>query len=208
MNSHFVAQIREKTFKECSLIFLISGCAHPFYTILLAGSMRQNESPKNKQNEQNESTKNALPDEYRRCKILGLWFRCSDLDPNLEGRKKWIFKIKALNAHLGDCFCFGDSYFWVSFWATIKLDQNNQSLTVKWQIYFKPYNQCLEILTWTVLVALGSQTLPREGSKGGGAHSSDEILRADTHVHSDDATYNNNTLKRPGEQGSNGQGMG
>ena len=82
------------------------------------------------------------------------------------------------------------------------------SLTVKWQIYFKPYNQCLEILTWTVLVALGSQTLPREGSKGGGAHSSDEILRADTHVHSDDATYNNNTLKRPGEQGSNGQGMG
>ena len=92
MNSHFVAQIREKTFKECSLIFLISGCAHPFYTILLAGSMRQNESPKNKQNEQNESTKNALPDENRRCKILGLWFWCSDLDPILGGEKSEFLK--------------------------------------------------------------------------------------------------------------------
>jgi len=36
----------------------------------------------------------------------------------------------------------------------------------------------------------GSQTLPRDGTKG--------LHQDDSHHLSDDATYNNNTMKRPG----------
>ena len=50
----------------------------------------------------------------------------------------------------------------------------------------------------------GSQTLPRDGTKG--AHA-DDIMRADHGGHSDDATYtNNNTLKRPGSRAREGYG--
>ena len=62
----------------------------------------------------------------------------------------------------------------------------------------------LERLTKSNPFSEGSQTLPRDGTKGG--HLADEIVRADSHDEAGGGYNNNNTLKRPTSRARDGYG--